>query len=291
MPVNPDGSWSMGEFPAPCAFTALAKVINDYCDWWHQSFPGTSYRPLSRRGVERLIDLAFYTSLEQEEGRSPRLRLFAGSPQGPLQVTFGAPVPVDAATLRRLAPSIPNLNHALWIMDRDAGLESKGIVSVVEDRARTPDILFDSAFGGTKPGLLVRVMGPGHLRASLDWTWQWKAGNINQIRHFHWLSVVRGWMIGALVPILKAAADEPAANVFLPQCISNVWAFIVESVVMGGHGGAFVIVPENPGAYIELKYPTVDTSLLDQLKYFWASFAKQRANGTGREIGPTTWEV
>ena len=272
MPTNPDSTWSMPEVMTPCQVDALACVINDYCDWCE------GLRPFSRDGVKRLIDLAFYASLQKEEGRSPGFRLFGGSPQGGIRVTFAPPVDVNHTTIRRLAPSITSINHALWVNEKDDVFESRGIVSIVEDRVSTPGCIFNSAFAQTKPGLLVRLLGPGHLRASAGGTtWDWNAGKLSYICHFGFASVVWGWFDDLTSAILK---DWPK-DALLLQTVSNVWSFMIESVVADGHGGAFVIVPKDPERLIQHKYASSDTSLLDYIREFWESFVRVRSGPTG----------
>jgi hypothetical protein len=78
---------------------------------------GTGAHLPDARAVERIVDAAFWASLRQEEGRSPKISLAylppaaAGHP-----LLFERTLPLDPATLVRLAPAVerPGIHLGVW---------------------------------------------------------------------------------------------------------------------------------------------------------------------------------
>ncbi len=102
MPSDVDFDWFP---PLPPGFAGpqdLTNVVVSYWTWANR-FQKDSVNALrthiSERGLTRLLELAYQASLEQDEGRNTRIRLFVSSEQN----TPGKP---------RLLCIFPNHDHA-----------------------------------------------------------------------------------------------------------------------------------------------------------------------------------
>lgn len=88
---------------------------------------------LSAPGLRALLDLAYRASLLREEGRSPRLLLFAPATERepvPCLVRFTSPPPLTLELVRRISPSIVPGVHALAVTGSARQLRCGGIVVV-----------------------------------------------------------------------------------------------------------------------------------------------------------------
>lgn len=109
---------------------------------------GETAPPPAVEDIETVIDAGFWASLKREEGYAPRISLALVSPQavsGPM--FFGTPLPLDPATLSRLAPAVERPGIHLGVWRRGAALEVWGTTRSIP---RSSFVLEVAA-----PGLLV----------------------------------------------------------------------------------------------------------------------------------------
>ncbi|HEX9610883.1 MAG TPA: hypothetical protein VF978_03275 [Gemmatimonadales bacterium] len=190
----------------------------------HGGAAGVAYLP-DAGAVERIVDAAFWASLRREEGRVPTISLAylppdeAGHP-----LRFERPLPLDPATLTRLAPAVerPGIHLGVW---RESG------EPYVWGATRTlPPWCF--VLEVVEPGLLVikhRRPDPGG-----------KFGNV---------AVLEGDQV-AIVDAEGALAAE------CPDFVSSLLAFdtpgsdgqgvllqLALSMRAHGHGGSLLVVP------------------------------------------------
>ena len=152
--------------------------------------------PISDDGIRRLIKLAFYASLAAEEGRYPRFRLINRIDDGADTVGFAAafdtPI-IDVESLRRLAPTAAETDGALLIVERDGSLHCTGSL-VVSDMGFGTRIGRPEIVGvGRSPSLIIRVDGPGSLRATdTAYTLLLNRGRIRQVVDYWLVRQVQG---------------------------------------------------------------------------------------------------
>jgi hypothetical protein len=235
--------------PDFCGPDELAKVVLMLRRWERQ--PALEGR-VSEIGLQRLLELAFHTSLTTEEGRHPRFRFFVSD------------------TLRRMAPAVSSRLHAVKVVEaKNGGLFADSVLAVDElgDAAGVgrPEI----SVGLGLPGLMIRVDGPGRLRATeRGFTWELRDGRVRPLNHYALISVVRKWF-GELAAALRkehgdAGVEEDPGVVF-----DAVWSFVLATTVAAGHGGAFVVIPGEPGDELRIKYPARDLDLARAVSAFW----------------------
>ena len=178
------------------------------------------------RAVEQIVDAAFWSSLRREEGRAPRISL-AYLPPSTRALLLKRPLPLDPATLTRLAPAAerPGIHVGIW---------SDGERPYVWGATRTlPPFCF--VLEVVDAGLLVikhRRADPGDGAA--------KFGNV---------AVLQGDQV-------KVVDAEGVRSLRCPQFVTSLLAFDVpagrgESVLLQlalsmrahGHGGSLLVVP------------------------------------------------
>jgi len=180
------------------------------------------------RAVEQIVDAAFWASLRREEGRAPRVSLAYLPPAAAGRaLLLERPLPLDPATLTRLAPAAerPGIHVGIW---------SDGGTPHVWGATRTlPPFCF--VLEVVDAGLLVikhRRADPGDGAA--------KFGNV---------AVLQGDQV-------KVVDAEGVRSLRCPQFVTSLLAFDVpagrgESVLLQlalsmrahGHGGSLLVVP------------------------------------------------
>lgn len=273
----PSGAGS-GALPDFCGPDELAKMVLMLRRWEKQdSLEGK----VSEGGLRRLLELAFQVSLTTEEGRHPRFRFFVSAPTTEANVPpiarFDPPIALRPDTLRRMVPAVSSRLHALKVVEaKNGGLYADSVLAVDElgdtGGIGRPEI----SMGLGLPGLMVRVDGPGRLRATeKGFTWELRDGRVRPLNHYAVISVVRKWFsdlassllqeTGAAA-IVQATAEEDPAIVF-----DAVWSFVLATTVQTNHGGAFAILPGEPGPEVRIKYPARDLDLARGVTAFWKS--------------------
>ncbi len=256
----------------------LAKVVLALRRWDTQkNLEGNVSEP----GMRRLLELAFQTSLTTEEGRHPRFRLFVSAPNPsdhtPPIARFDPPIPLRMDTLRRMVPAVTSRLHALKVVEaKGGGLYADSVLAVDEPTDAGGSGRPEISMGFGLPGLMVRVDGPGRLRATeKGFTWELRDGRVRPLNHYAVVSVVRRWFgemahklleeTGPATPARPRDDDDPAV------VFDAVWSFVLSTTVATGHGGAFVVLPGEPGAEIRIKYPSRDLDLARGVTAFWRS--------------------
>src|SRR6266571_5147856 len=100
--------------------------------------------------IERIINAAFWASLRREEGRAPTISLaYLPREAGGTALFVERPLPLDAATLTRLAPAVerPGIHLGVWKNGDGGGAAGLGGAPTI------PAVCFGG--GGIEPGLLV----------------------------------------------------------------------------------------------------------------------------------------
>lgn len=289
-----------GALPDFCGPDELAKVVLMLRRWEKQdSLEGK----ISEGGLRRLLELAFQVSLTTEEGRHPRFRFFVSAPTSEANVPpiarFDPPIALRTDTLRRMVPAVSSRLHALKVVEaKSGGLYADSVLAVDElgdaGGVGRPEI----SMGLGLPGLMVRVDGPGRLRATeKGFTWELRDGRVRPLNHYAVISVVRKWfseLASALLQetgaaaIVRATAEEDPAIVF-----DAVWSFVLATTVQTSHGGAFAILPGEPGPEVRIKYPARDLDLARGVTAFWRTCfdAESEKDRAGLESKATAWDA
>ena len=148
----------------------------------------------SDESVRGVIELAYYASLLEDEGRPTRLRIVFGADDAesipyPLLARFKTPLRVtDVHDVMKIAPALANQEVALWITERrknDAGnkgeswLECLGLLNSGVDSQRIMIGFPDAVVSGSRTVvnrqtyLKLSVVGSGHLRANFGLLWEY----------------------------------------------------------------------------------------------------------------------
>src|SRR6185295_628151 len=161
---------------------------------------------------------------------------------------FDPPIPLRPDTLRRMVPAVSSRLHALKVVEaKGGGLFADSVLGVDEPGdtggVGRPEI----SMGLGLPGLMVRVDGPGRLRATeKGFTWELRDGRVRPLSHYAIVSVVRRWFADLAAALRKEMGTDAPAS---PEdddpgvVFDAVWSFVLATTVAAGHGGAFVIIP------------------------------------------------
>ncbi len=247
--------------------------------------------PISDAGIHRLVQLAYQTSLAEEEGRFPEFKLVnarVDSRDGSLAATMDVPL-TDLDSLRRLAPAVSGSHAGLLVTEGavsvdgtvdGAALRCKGIVVTGEMgrdiRIGRPEIVPIERHAS----LIVRVLGPAHVRLTEGWyTLVLERGRIRQIVDYGLVDQVsalwKDFGTGVLDRIAMQrgpqARDYFGGSVTLADFTHKAWSRVLSSAMARGHGGAFVVLPGSgrPEAFdIRCTYDT-SIALGQDIQDFW----------------------
>lgn len=297
-PVPPGvGSASLPDF---CGPEDLAKVVLMLRRW--EKDPALEGN-ISDGGLRRLLDLAFQTSLTTEEGRHPHFRFFVSAPtaepSSPPIARFDPPIPLRADSLRRMVPAVGSRLHALKVVEaKNGGLYADSVLAVDDigdaGTAGRPEV----SMGFGLPGLMVRVDGPGRLRATEKGsTWELHDGRVRPLNHYAVISTIRRWfseLAGKLLEETGAQARAAGLGEDDPAIVfDSVWSFVLANTISTSHGGAFAILPGEPGPELRIKYPARDLDLARSVTSFWRDCfdAEQETNAAELERKSRQWEA
>ncbi len=215
--------------------------------------------PISDAGIHRLVQLAYQTSLAEEEGRFPEFKLVNARfdpSDSSLVATLDVPLD-DLDSLRRLAPAVFGTHAGLLVTEEDEDdLRCRGILVTGEMgrdiKIGRPEIVPI----GKPPSLIVRVLGPAHLRLTEGWyTLVLERGRIRQIVDYGLVEQVSELWKTFAARVLDRIAEkrgDPARQDFggadtLADFTHKAWSRVLASAMERRHGGTFVILPGSGG--------------------------------------------
>jgi hypothetical protein len=274
--VPPRPALAPATLPDFCGPDELAKVVLMMRRWERQpELEGC----VSESGMRRLFELAFQTSLSTEEGRHPRFRFFVSAPSSdpsaPPIARFDPPIPLRPDSLRRMIPAVSSRLHALKVVESKNGALFADSVLAVDEMGDTAGVgRPEISMGLGLPGLMVRVDGPGRMRATEKGsTWELRDGRVRPLNHYAVISSVRKWFTDLARALLQETGASAAAELTGesdPAIVFDaVWSSILSGTVAAGHGGAFAILPGEPGPEIHIKYAARDLDLARAVTGFW----------------------
>lgn len=223
----------------------------------------------SDEGVRQIIELAYYASQMEEEGRSLRFEMVFGvkedkSPPLPLVARFRYPVPItDVGDLVRIAPAFARETCALWIAERtntsgECRLECLGLLNADSASQRIMIGYPDALAAGSRTVLdqetylTLSVAGSGHLRASFGLLWEYtlRAGRVRPTLSYAMVPPL-GPVLSDSERIIRKRFAERYPQLPLPDYvlqssreISHLWTRLLELTVAAQHGGTFLVLPE-----------------------------------------------
>jgi hypothetical protein len=219
--------------PAYSVAPAAAAVVEAF---FARHLPAASGIPCPDPAtVAAIVDAAFWASLRQEEGRSPRISLaFVAPDQAGHAITFAQPIPLAPGSLTRLAPAVERPGIHLGISRQGGELLVWGATRTLPELCLVLEVV--------EPGLLVIKYRRG---AEFE-----KFGNI---------AVLRGDQIGVIDDRTGPPPDgSPLLQALLGlesmECPSDSGAVFVQlAVSMRGHGrgGLLLVVPRDTTAWRE----------------------------------------
>jgi hypothetical protein len=264
----------------------LFAAIIEYRDGGSKAIVGAR-GGISNDGLRRLMLLAYYASQTVEEGRYPTFRMYvppAGYPgvgADPWEVLrFRQPVPLgDVEDLRRLAPSAASHDFALKveeqvIPDAEPTLMCVGIV-LAHSGAATAEVFSPTIWTtAMRPGLMIRVDGPGAIRVSEGpHGFDLRAGRLTRLGS-HSTHPAQRWEDD----LIRKDARTDRERSCLTHLVDYGWNELLGLASQGGRGGCLIVLPisesdpqQIAATYdIELKYPTDGPELGRALVEFMA---------------------
>lgn len=289
---------TVGDLPEFCGPDDLSDAIISIRESNLEHHGGDSkwLSPISNHGIRRLITLAYYTSFAAEEGRYPRFRLMStehGKDSIGYAADFNTPIN-DVESLRRIAPAVSETDGALLITECDDTLLCTGSV-IVSDMGFSTKIGRPEISGvGRNPSLIIRVDGPGCLRASETmFTLLLDRGRIRQVVNYGLVRQIKElWnhLAAQMVDSTALVHGEESRKLFggsstLAQFIHKAWSRVLATAIDKQHGGAFVVLPTegNPEDFdIHCKYST-QMRFGEDILQFWQSCVSHATARDDRE--------
>ena len=174
--------------------------------------------------VSALLNIAFWASLQQEEGRPVAVPLSLQSPSSDEDLVFEHPMPLDVEAVVRLAPAVYRERRGLGIRtDGVSGLEIWGLPPM------------------TPTALCVDVKGPGLLvvKGMLRNVMIYHAGEATFLEDEDYNTLVR-------LTRLALPGDAPGGDRFA----NAYWTTrVVDSMRKTGHGGIVLLVPNGSSVW------------------------------------------
>ncbi|MGQ0634291.1 MAG: putative sensor domain DACNV-containing protein [Planctomycetaceae bacterium] len=223
----------------------------------------------SDESVAQVIELAYYASLLEEEGRAPRFRVVFGVEKEdrlpfPPVARFDPPLPIgDVWDLVKIAPAFSRRNVALWLADwsgaaGQATMECRGLLNFGAASQRIMVGYPDPLASATRTVLdqptylKLSIEGSGHLRASFGLLWEQtlKGGQIRPTITFSMTPPLPPVFLDIERIIRRRCAerypDLRLADYVLQNAreITHLWTRILEQVIAAQHGGALIVLPD-----------------------------------------------
>ena len=212
--------------------------------------------PVTPEQLARLVETAFWASLEVNEGRPTRVRIaLVAVDHGIDSAIFSAPVPYDAQQIAKLGPATPQdgcllvtvVDGALWIWgmarQRPAGRSGVLILDVWE------------------PGVVRVGIGPYPAFAVLN-------GRTDAV--IEGLSANLPRYLQRVLAKVRPADSVLESKACWREC--GVFADLARMIVADGHGGIVLVVPDEVGPWMDslnpfaYRFATADTSIADTIR-------------------------
>lgn len=269
----------------------FAQNLLDELHGNQQSDSGVSLKSsYSDEGVRQIVELAYYASQMEEEGRTLRFGIVFGVNEGktpplPLVARFRYPVPIsDVADLVRIGPAFARQTCALWIAERgdssgECRLECLGLLNADLESQRIMVGYPDSHMRGRRTALdqqtylSLWVAGSGHLRASFGLLWEYtlRAGRVRPTLSYA-MAPPLAPIFADIERIIRRRFAGRYPDLALPDYvlqnsseITHLWTRLLDLTVAAQHGGTFLVLPEESAriASIVNRYQIGDGLLVD----------------------------
>lgn len=267
----------------------LAEIVTDR---WDLMVSGEYVTPAcpDKELLQELLEVAQIAAAVPEESRYPQFNIVASSASETgnnawigQRWRFDSERPLTVDELRRLAPVVDIKKSAIWVEWTEKGWIVVGLVDLGTSwhRART-GLQYWYRFPEC---LLVQIEGPGRMRV---YQGQYRVAilsngsiegeGVDLDISMH--SILRSG-IGLMSSEIDGPKFEPLRDFdgFLFIALHNVLSSIANSISLGGHGGALIIVPEDKGQIlnsVKRKYP-IDS---DKLRSAFIEFMNARTKST-----------
>jgi hypothetical protein len=294
--------WQPHDVPVDASTADLAGVYEHFWRWIPAEFGDDATemksRPeISQDGLKRLLRLAFLASLETDEQRPTRGKLYVPAshePQFSAALSFETPKPLDLPqSLARLCPTLITDDAALLLAESGSDLVVTGIAYLDDQHANYRLLEPPREWIGRRGGLLVSILAPGEIRMRQGYLCDY---------------TLRGGTIFGRSPVVTAAPvkawlDRMHANVlsrllstvvkYDPQVVpeddsailSTILSRILTTATRLRHGGTIVVLPSPELRLIEVKYPAALRAFTKTLDRFYHDRAvvldkRDKADGT-----------
>jgi len=188
----------------------------------------------------------------------------------------------DEKPIAKLAATLQQDGSSLVIQEVAGRLVVMGIAQLDFKDAQRP-IVGMPRDGTQVNGLLIEVRGPGNLRVregAAEYTLC--ENRVLVHRSVVWLNPVREWLHGVSLRIVDEVRQdkewisghlkfaELGAGIKVPQLdVEITWSRIIREAIRLGHGGTFVVVPQDPPPPIKIKYRVHALNLGTKLSQVW----------------------
>ena len=212
--------------------------------------------PITPEQLVRLVETAFWASLEVNEGRATRVRIaLVAAGHVSDGTVFSAPVPYDAQQIAKLGPATPQ-EGCLLVTVADDGLWIWGL-----GRERPAAHLGAVMLDVWEPGVVRVGIGPYPAFAVLN-------GRANAVIEGRNTNLPR--YLQRILDKSRPADDVLESKACWREC--GVFADLARMIVADGHGGIVLVVPDEVGPWMDslnpfaYRFATADTSIADTIR-------------------------
>lgn len=233
------------------------------------------YGAITDGSLGQLVKLAYFASQSVEEGRYSKFRIyvapaslgFSDDQNDSWQLgRFTKPIALrEVDDLKRLAPCAGSHDFALEVQEQANELWCVGIRLAHSGEGSAEVLSIAVLARHMRPGLMIRVDGPGALRVSeAQRAWDLRAGGLADLGSLPAHPLPR-W----LDALAKRLAPKARLETHVSKMVFSAWNELLHFSSEAGRGACFVILPQTPidamaiknEFEISLKYPTTNMGL------------------------------
>jgi hypothetical protein len=265
--------WQPPEVPAAATTEHLADIYQDFRRWvLEQHGPRapevTGQVDIDDAGVRLLLKLAFFASLQVDEGRPTRGMLYVEHPSDGRTlrvVSFEHAEELTDAHIAKLAPTLSANDAVLVVEARDGRIFGSGIAHLDDRQSDAQPLSPPQTWSGRRGGLIVSILGPGVVglrQGYCDYTLERNriVGHVAAAAVpfvDEWLVEMQKSLLARRTQVIQESPhffDDPDAH----QELNFVLSRCLETAAQLRHGAAVVVLSDVKAAPITINYRAED---------------------------------
>lgn len=297
-------TWQPPDVPTDATTDDLVGIQEHFWTWIPTAFGAdaaelNSQPEISRDGLRCLLRLSFLASLETDEQRPTRGKLYVPArhePKTSAVFSFEEPKPLDSPKrIARLCPTLISDDAALLVAEFENRLVSTGIAYLDDQHADYKLLDLPRDWTGRRGGLLVSLLAPGEIRMRQGYLCDYTLrGNVIVGRSpvattgpvEAWLKELHSNLLSRL-PTSVITRRPPVLLEDDPAVFSVILSRVLNTATRLRHGGAIAVLPSQGGQLITIKHTTTSqplTEIVDRLYCTWAEALDKEDKPDGTRV-------